>query len=216
MALFTPEFAFNTLLTGNRRYVEEKALHADQATERRVKFAKGQAPFAAVLGCSDSRLPPEVILDCGLGDLFTIRTAGHVLDDAVLGSLQYAVQHLEVSLILVLGHERCGVVKAYLDQAADLGTQAVHRVEGPLHRLVEDIAPAAEAAGRDAGSLAEMTMRAHVRLTVDRILAGIPGLRERLARKTIGLVGARYDLDDGNVQCLCAHGVQVSKETMLG
>ena len=216
MPLFTPEFAFNTLMAGNQRFVAEKVRQAGPSTERRVKFAAGQAPFAAVLGCSDSRLPPEVVFDCGLGDLFTIRTAGHVLDGAVLGSLEYAAMHLEVSLLLVLGHERCGVVKAYLDRIGKPGAKDSQPVAGPLHSLVDGIAPAAEAARGTEGTPAEMTMRAHIRLTVERILAELPGLRKRIDQKLIGLVGARYDLDDGNLDWICAHGVRIPQEKKPG
>jgi carbonic anhydrase len=215
MALFTPEFAFNTLMAGNERFVKAMVLRPNQTAARRLKVAQTQAPFAAVLGCSDSRLPPEVILDCGLGDLFTVRTAGHVLGGTVLGSLEYAATHLEVSLILVLGHERCGVVKAYIDKYAKPGAQDAHSAGGHLHDLVEEIAPAAEAARKAAGNPAEMTMREHIRHTVDTIRAELPSVQKLLDQKRIGLIGARYDLDDGNLQCVCAHGVQVPKEKML-
>lgn len=211
MPLFTPDFVLNKLIAGNQRFVASKALKPNQSAARRVEIALGQAPFAAVLGCSDSRLPPEVVFDCGLGDLFTIRTAGHVLDDAVLGSIEYAVEHLDVSLVIVLGHERCGAVKAYIENCARHGTQIVHRVRGHLHDLVEGIAPAAKAAHEKCGDLVENTMREHVRLTTERIVSELPRLQKHITDKSVGIVGARYDLDDGDVRIVCGQGVKIPK-----
>jgi carbonic anhydrase len=102
----SPEEALKALLDGNARYVASKAEHPDQTTERRIEVASGQHPIAIILSCSDSRVPPEILFDQGLGDLFVMRTAGNVLDDAVLGSIEYGVAELEVPLLVVLGHER--------------------------------------------------------------------------------------------------------------
>src|SRR5262249_23586927 len=121
------------LADGNRRYVGSKATHPDETAERRAQVAKGQKPFAVVLGCAGSRGRPEVVFAQGLGDLFVVRVAGNVADDAVVGSIEYAVEHLGAGLIVVLGHERCGACQAALE-----GGEA----PGHLHAIVEPIEPA--------------------------------------------------------------------------
>jgi carbonic anhydrase len=103
------------LMNGNKLYVAGEPRHPHQTLERRVEVANGQKPFAAILGCSDSRVPPEILFDQGLGDLFVIRVAGNVVDDAVQGSIEYAVEELAVPLVMVLGQGRCGAVKAAVD-----------------------------------------------------------------------------------------------------
>ena len=215
MTIPTPEDALRTLLAGNDRFTASQFLRPHQSSARRVEVALGQAPFAAVLGCSDSRLPPEVVLDCGLGDLFTIRTAGHSLGSTVLGSLEYAAIHLKVALILVLGHERCGVVRAYFEADQKTGQTAVRPAPGPLRALVDGLAPAVEAARARPGDLVEATVREHIRRTVESIRTQVPRVQALIDQKRLGLVGARYDLDDGHVQCVCAHGMEVPKEKWL-
>jgi len=108
----TADQALQRLIEGNRRYVAGAATHPDQTTQRRAELAKGQFAFAIVLTCSDSRVVPELFLDQGLGDLFVVRNAGNILDDHVIGSMDYAVEHLHVPLVLVVGHEKCGAVSA--------------------------------------------------------------------------------------------------------
>jgi len=95
------------LIKGNERFVEGRAIHPNATQESRRGLLAGQKPFAVVLGCSDSRVPPEMIFDCGLGEIFVIRVAGNILDDVVIGSIEYAAEHLGTRLVLVLGHESC-------------------------------------------------------------------------------------------------------------
>jgi carbonic anhydrase len=104
--------ALQKLMTGNKRYYEGNLTHPNQTKVRILEVAKGQHPFAIILGCSDSRVPPEVIFDQGIGDLFIIRVAGNIIDNNALGSIEYAVEHLGVKLVVVLGHEKCGAVDA--------------------------------------------------------------------------------------------------------
>lgn len=105
-----PEKGLAALVEGNRRYQAQRLTHPHQNAARRAALAAGQHPFAAVLSCADSRVPPEIVFDQGLGDLFVVRVAGNITDDVVLGSLEYAVEHLHVPLVVVLGHYKCGAV----------------------------------------------------------------------------------------------------------
>ncbi len=116
-----PAEAISKLKEGNGRYTSGNLQHPAQTTERRTELAKSQHPFAVILSCSDSRVPPEIVFDQGLGDLFVVRVAGNVIDDESLGSIEYAVDHLGVRLILVLGHQSCGAVKAAKETIAAKG-----------------------------------------------------------------------------------------------
>jgi carbonic anhydrase len=188
--VFSNERFVQKLLDGNKRYVDGKPSHPNHAPERRNQVAKGQHPFAVVVSCSDSRVPPEIIFDQGIGDLFVIRVAGNIVDDIGLGSIEYAVEHLHVSLIVVLGHERCGAVEA-----------AVKGGEAPGHikSLVEAIGPAVEKAKGEPGDLAENAMRTNVKMVVDHLKGSKPILEHLVHNGTLTVVGARYDLDDGTV-----------------
>src|ERR1051325_7046902 len=107
-----PAEAIAKLKEGNARYVSESLQHPDESKDRRTELAKSQHPFAVIVGCSDSRVPSEIVFDQGLGDLFVIRLAGHVISDEALGSIEYAIEHLNTRLVVVLGHQRCGAVQA--------------------------------------------------------------------------------------------------------
>lgn len=133
----SPEEALQRLLEGNQRYASGKTKPINESAERRVKVAERQRPFAAILSCVDSRVPPELLFDRGLGDLFVSRTAGHVVDSAVMGSLEYGAYELEIPLLLVLGHKKCGAVKATME-AVESGGKA----EGSIAFLVEALRPA--------------------------------------------------------------------------
>ena len=133
--------ALARLLEGNARYVESRAARPDQTPERRAEVATVQHPFALVLGCADSRVPPEIVFDQGLGDLFVIRVAGNVLDDQVLASIEYGVEHLHIPLVIVLGHERCGAVVATIDASVRANVQhVVHDIleEDVVEKLAEE------------------------------------------------------------------------------
>ncbi|MFF4502524.1 carbonic anhydrase [Streptomyces sp. NPDC001401] len=186
----TAHAALAELLAGNRRYATGLSRHPDEGLLRRHALAAGQHPFAVVVGCIDSRVPPELVFDQGLGDLLCIRTAGQVLDEAVLGSIQYGVEELRIPLVLVLGHERCGAVAATLDH---LRTGA--RVPGHLELLVDEIAPAARRTRALPGDWAEHTMRANTIWVRDAIRAD-----SAFAAATV--TAARFDLDTGLVSLL--------------
>jgi carbonic anhydrase len=186
----TADEALAALKAGNARYVAAKceAPHRDAAC--RAKLATGQAPFAVVLGCSDSRVPPEILFDQGMGDLFIVRTAGNVVDDVVLGSIEYAAEHLGAPLVVVLGHERCGAVKA-----------AVKGGEAPGHigALVKAIKPSVDAVKGKTGDPAENSMAANAAAMAKEIRSSAPILAKLVEEGKLKVVAARYDLDSGEV-----------------
>jgi carbonic anhydrase len=186
--------ATTRLVEGNARFVSGRLQHPRQSPDRRTALARGQSPFAVVLGCADSRTGPEVLFDQGLGDLFVVRTAGNVIDDHALGSIEYAAEHLHAPLIVVLGHERCGAVVAARDTIAAHG-----HAEGHVQSLVEAIRPAVEAT---ADQDAEATCKANVRNIVQALRKSEPILRHMAEGGEIKVVGAYYDLDTGLVTFL--------------
>ena len=172
-------------------FTASRALHPHQTPERRTELTAGQQPFAVVVGCSDSRIPPEVIFDLGLGDIFVIRTAGNVLDDVGLGSLEYAVEHLHVPLILVLGHEHCGAVTSAVQEG---------EVHGHLSSILKAIQPAVDQAKTEPGDVLDNAIKANVARIVDQIKTTrayfFPGPRKKAM---LTVVGAYYHLDSGKV-----------------
>lgn len=181
--------ALQRLLDGNRRFVAETRAFPNQAPLRRRELAAGQKPFAAILGCSDSRVVPEIIFDQGLGDLFVARVAGNIVDPALRASLGYAIDYLGVPLILVLGHTGCGAVQAALAPGG-FGARA-----GELAVLLAAIEPAIAFARREVGDsnpelLLAVTVRANVRLAVSQLQSG----------SGVDVVGALYDLASGTVE----------------
>jgi carbonic anhydrase len=156
--------------------------------------ATSHYPFAIVIGCADSRTSPEVIFDQGLGDIFVVRVAGNVLNDEAVGSIEYAVEHLGAQLIVVLGHERCGAIKAARDTIA-----AKAEAPGHIQSLVKAIQPAVEAT---AGADVEATAKANVQNVVQTLRDSAPILKEMVTVGTISVVGAYYDLDTGAVEFL--------------
>ncbi len=183
--------ALGELVNGNRRYASGKPEHERQTKERRSELANAQHPFAVVVGCSDSRVPPEVVFDQGLGDLFVVRVAGNVVDQAALGSIEYAVEHLGASLIVVLGHERCGAIKAALDGVG---------LDGHIGALAAELSPAIKTARSMKGDdLLDNAVRANVLRVVDELETSEPILAELVHDGKLEVVGARYDLDTGEV-----------------
>ncbi len=187
------EQALQRLLEGNRRYVDNRP-SLDGSSRRRMEVARGQKPVAIVLGCVDLRVPPELIFDQGLGDLFVIRTAGEVLDQAALGSLEFGVAELHVPLLMVLGHQRCGAVKAALE-VLDGEAEA----EADIAYLVEALAPAVGLGKRAQGDPWDQAGRAQIALQVDRLRRS-PILAEAVAEGALRVVGAWYDLETGLVE----------------
>ena len=188
--------ALQRLLEGNQRYTANKSTDVNESKSRRVELAQGQNPFATIFSCVDSRVPPELVFDRGLGDLFVIRTAGQVIDNAVLGSLQYGVAELKIPLLMVLGHEKCGAVKATVEAVENNAT-----AEAEINWLVNGIRPAVEEAKAQPGDLLDNAVKANVLLTVEH-LKGSSILSEALEKGELKIVGARYDLDTGVVEVI--------------
>lgn len=189
-----PVAAWKALKDGNARFVAGEQLHPSQSIEDRTRLATGQKPTAVVFGCADSRVAAEIIFDQGLGDMFVVRTAGHVMDSAVLGSIEYAVTVLDVPLIVVLGHDSCGAVKATLS-AIDDGLVP----GGYVRDIVERVTPSV-LQGRHAGltRVDEFETR-HVNDTVAQLRIRSASIAERLVAGTVAIVGLTYHLADGRV-----------------
>ena len=184
--------ALKLLLDGNQRFVAGKLEHPNQTPERRAEVAKGQHPFASVLACSDSRTPPEIIFDRGLGDIFTVRVAGNVADKVVIESLDYSVKHLGVRVVMVLGHRRCGAVIAAV---------AGHEDEGDVGPMLSELRPAVEASKGMAGDPVENAVRENVKLVMKN-LATSEELSAMVKSGELKVVGGIYDLDTGTIEML--------------
>ncbi len=192
-AAMSPDEALRRLLAGNQRFTQGACIHPDQVVSRRAQLAVGQHPFATILSCSDSRVPPELIFDQGLGNLFVVRVAGNVADDDVLGTLEYAVEHLHCPLIVVLGHSQCGAVTAAVSGK---------RVSGHLRAIIRALRPAVESRpGRGGGPVAGAG-GGSVRRVVSQLQLSGPILEERVKTGALKVVGARYDLVTGAVRLL--------------
>jgi len=187
------EQALKLLLEGNQRFLAGKLEHPNQTPARRAEVAKGQHPFAAVLACSDSRTPPEIIFDRGLGDIFTVRVAGNVADPVVIESLDYSVKHLGVRVVMVLGHRRCGAVIAAVEGHDEEGKDV-----GPM---LKELDPAVAATKGMPGDPVENAVRANVKLVMLN-LATSSELRAMVISGELKIIGGIYDLDTGTIEML--------------
>jgi len=189
------EQALKRLLDGNRRFVNGEPRHDYASQRRRMMLTEGQHPFGLVLGCSDSRVPPELIFDFGLGDLFVIRVAGNVVDNDEAGSVEYAIVHLDVPLILVLGHEGCGAVTAALGMVEGEVTE-LQGLLRQIHPALVDIDPSLPSEQR-----IHLGVEANVRQSVRQLL-DIADREDRPDDERVLVVGAVYELDTGMVRIL--------------
>lgn len=193
----TPDEALARLMEGNRRFAANRMFHPNESLEQRARLATGQWPFAAVLGCADSRVPPEIVFDHGLGDIFSVRVAGNIVEDAGSGSFEYAVEHLGVPLIVVLAHERCGAVKATVEA---LESQA--EVPGHIAELVRKLKPAVEKTRSLPGDKVDNAVRENGRRMAAELAGLEPILKEKVQEGKLKVVAMRYDLDTGTVEIL--------------
>ncbi|NUP16131.1 MAG: carbonic anhydrase [Streptomyces sp.] len=184
----TPDEALRELAAGNRRWRTFCERHPDESPAVRQSLTSGQHPFAVVLGCIDSRVPPELVFDQGLGDLMTVRSAGEVLDEAVLGSVAYGVLELDIPLVMVLGHQSCGAVKAAV--AAD---ESGERLPAHIQYIADQIAPNIDRT-QQGDARVNSTIDANVRAVRAR-LAAEPDLAAKVTSGKLAIVGARYELD---------------------
>ena len=191
----TPQEAWETLAEGNRRFVAGDPGHPNQNAERRSTLTSGQEPIAVIFGCSDSRLAAEIIFDVGLGDVFVIRTAGQVIDDAVLGSLEYSVDVLKIPLIVVLGHDSWGAVTATVESyiSGDMPP-------GFIRSLVERITPSVLAGRRRGLEEIDDFVAEHVDQTCDRLVETSQAVRDAVEAGRTAVVGLTYSLAGGTAQ----------------
>ncbi len=185
--------AKHKLAEGNKRFVSCQMIHPNNSSQTRSELANGQHPFAVIISCSDSRVPPEMVFDQGLGDLFVIRTAGEVVDDIALASIEYAVEHLGVKLVIVMGHQKCGAV----DAAVKGGKLPPH-----LNKLIAAINPSVAKAKKQKGDLLHNAIHENVNRIVMQLNTSKPVLEEFVHEHKLNIIGAYYNLDSGVVDFL--------------
>lgn len=185
----SPEAALDRLMSGNKRYVADKLEHPERTTERREASASKQMPFATILGCSDSRVSPEIIFDQGVGDLFVVRVAGNVVSGVELDSIDYSVLYLGASVVLVLGHENCGAVDAVLQN----NVKDIETVAGLIEPTVSEF--------RNKPNALTDAIKANVKAMVKQ-LKSTPVLAEAIKSKKIEIIGGYYHLREGKVELL--------------
>ena len=198
----SPQAAWDALVRGNNRFVTGAPAHPRQDIERREALAAKQKPFAAVFGCADSRLSAEIIFDVGLGDLFVVRNAGQVIAETILGSLEYAVEVLGVPVILVLGHDECGAIRATID-----ATEGNLNSEGKfIHDLVARIKPTVQAANAAGKHAIDDVTELHIQDTINEMLTRSALIASAVKAGKLAVVGANYKLTLGEVHPIVTIG----------
>ena len=198
--MLTAQEALTRLQEGNKRFVEGKSTYNTNDTRRRNELVDGQTPFAIILGCSDSRVPAEIVFDQGLGDLFVIRIAGKIVAPSQIGSIEFAVETFQTPLVVVLGHTRCGAVAATLNQIRQpQASRSQH-----LRSIVERIRPAVEPLSEirtdlTPEQLLERAIRSNIRMSVNQLRHGSSFLEEIHDSGSLWIVGAEYSLESGEV-----------------
>lgn len=188
------EDAIIKLEQGNKRFTELKLKHPDSDKKRRKAMLKGQHPFVVILSCSDSRVPPELIFDQGLGDIFEIRNAGNVLDEHVIGSIEYAVMHCGVKLIVIMGHQDCGAIAATLSGKSE--TKYIKSLEDSIQPAITDC----KNKGIEINS--DNVVKAHVMQDIEELMSQDTELVKFMKDNNVKLIGAYYHLDSGKVDFL--------------
>lgn len=201
MTQLSPHDAWLKLHDGNERFVTGSSQHPNQDSAHRESLVEGQNPFAVIFGCSDSRLAAEIIFDLGLGDAFVVRTAGQVIDLAVLGSIEYSISVLGVPLIVILGHDNCGAITATKD-AVESGEMP----KGYLRNLVERITPSVLASQRDGGRGVNDYMVEHIKQTAARLVETSRSVADAIDRKEVAVVGLAYRLEEGRAELVSSLG----------
>ena len=189
--------SMDRLMQGNERFTSGKMSHLNQNDVRRAEVATGQKPFAIVVSCSDSRVPPEMVFDQGLGDLFVVRTAGHVVDPVAMGSIEFAVAKLGARQILVMGHERCGAVQAALEGST---------VPGSIGAVLADIKPAVGGPTTATPEALDGAIAKQARAVAQQIRTASPVLTPMIQDGSLQVAAGVYDLDSGKVTALAPEG----------
>lgn len=186
--------AIKKLKEGNKRFIKNQVIHPDESLERKKEMLKGQHPFVVILSCSDSRVPPELIFDQGIGDIFEIRNAGNVLNNHVIGSIEYAVMHLGVKLVVIMGHQDCGAVAATLSGAKE--TKFIQALEDSIMPAIEDC----KKKGLEVNS--DNVVRAHIMQDINELFKEDKELLEYMKKHDVQIIPAYYHLDSGKVDFL--------------
>lgn len=196
----TADEALRKLMDGNLHFIANKTTIQETSTPSiRQALTTGQKPFAIILSCSDSRVPPEIIFDQGLGEIFVVRVAGNIPDPVILGSIEYAAEHFNCPLIMVLGHKRCGAVTAAVDSQG--------HPHGNIGAIIKTIAPAVKQARKDVkgaskSDLVESAIDNNIKLVAKSLTKQSPVIRSLADAGKVKIIGAKYDLDDGKVRLL--------------
>jgi carbonic anhydrase len=185
------------LMEGNTRFSTNHPIHPDQTLEKLRELEKGQHPFAVVISCSDSRVPPELIFDQGFGDLFVIRNAGNIIADYEIGSVEYAVEHLHTKLVIVLGHSNCGAIGAYLEHQHDSIPNHIQSIVNYIKNETEELS-----LDKNSHNLYEESIIANVLHGVYLLQESEPVLKEFIKKRELKIVGAVYDLHSGKVNII--------------
>ncbi len=186
----TPDQALQSLMEGNQRFSKDKSLHLDRTSERRQELISKQAPFAIIVGCSDSRVAPEIVFDQGIGDLFIVRVAGNVVGPLEQDSVEYSALYLNSSIIMVMGHENCGAINAVL-----AGTTK------DIESVAELIQPAADATKTQKTNRLENTIKTNAHMMAEQ-LRNSPVIKGLIAKKKLSVVAAYYNFHTGKVELL--------------
>lgn len=190
-----PHIAQEKLVEGNKRFAQGKSIHPNLGDELRNSLVKAQKPFAAILSCSDSRVPIEIIFDVGLGDLFVVRTAGHVLSKEVVGSLEYAVRSLGVKFIMILGHDNCGAIQTALDFYKS-GTY--DDASKNIQSILDHIYPALK--NLDDENDINLAVKLNIKYQMEDLLRKDPYLTKKIQTGELIVVGAKYCLETGLIE----------------
>jgi carbonic anhydrase len=192
----TADQALKELNNGNQRFMSMEMTHPHLTKGWRTLQTKGQNPFAIIFSCVDSRVPPEYVFDRGLGDLFVMRSAGHVLDNAILGSIEFGIEELHIPLVLVLGHKNCGAVKASIEAIEKQTT-----INNHIKTLVDGIRPSIEETAGKSGDKIDKVVRANISHTIT-LLKSTETIKKAEEENKVRIAGAYYDLDTGAAQVI--------------
>lgn len=198
----TPQAVWEALREGNERFIANRSERPNQDPEYRSLLSVGQSPRVVIFSCSDSRVPVEMVFDLGLGDAFVIRTAGQIIDSSIIASVEYAIEKFDVNLLVVMGHESCGAVRATMGFAE--GGSAPN---GFQRTIVERVLMSVTEANKRGLVTREDVERQHITETVYQLMARAPGLGQGLIRQSMGIVGLRYNLSEGRVEPVVLNGV---------
>lgn len=195
--MISPQEALEKLIEGNKRFANGDSQHPNRCDETKNALLKQQKPFVAVLSCSDSRVPVEIIFDAGLGDIFAVRTAGHVLSKEVMGSLEYAIRTLGVKLIMILGHENCGAIRTAVETYQNKGYDELSE---NLQSILNHIYPAIEQTVCENDDFLNSAVKSNINYQLEDLKKKDDYIKQKVENGEIKLVGAMYSLATGKVE----------------